>query len=96
MIDPDIADGGRLTCEGCKSIDVRCWHREGRLRPGQHFSWSWTCDGEPSGNNVHTETDTVVLMYRSRNWGRRRMEVGTAARDDHLDYVFLRRPPSLV
>jgi hypothetical protein len=34
-----------------------------------HFAWSWTCDGEPSGNNVRTETDTVVLMYRSRNWG---------------------------
>jgi hypothetical protein len=22
--------GGRPTCEGCKSIDVRRWHREGR------------------------------------------------------------------
>src|SRR5438445_534682 len=42
--------GGRLTCESCKSIDVRRWDREGRLRPGQYFSWSWTSGGEPSGN----------------------------------------------
>jgi hypothetical protein len=28
------------------------------------------CVVEPSGNiNVRTETCTVVLMYRSRNWG---------------------------
>jgi hypothetical protein len=34
--------GGRDTCESCKSIDVRRWHREGRLRDGQQFTWSWT------------------------------------------------------
>jgi hypothetical protein len=60
----------RATCESCKSIDVRRWHRQGRLRPGQYFSWSWTCGGEPSGSiNVRTETDAVVLMYRSRSYG---------------------------
>jgi hypothetical protein len=64
------AYGGRTTCESCKSIDVRCWHREGRLRPGQYFSCSWTCGGEPSGNiNVRTEANAVVLMYRSRTYG---------------------------
>src|ERR1700730_2053784 len=63
------AYGGRTTCESCKSIDVRCWHREGRLRPGQYFSCSWTCGGEPSGNiNVRTEANAVVLMYRSRTY----------------------------
>ena len=62
--------GGRLTCESCNSIDVRRWHREGRLRPGQYFSWSWTWGGEPSGNiGVRTEASTVVLMYRLRNYG---------------------------
>jgi hypothetical protein len=62
--------GGRLTCESCKSIDVRRWHREGRLRPKQYFSCSWTCGGEPSGNiNVRTEANAVVLIYRSRSYG---------------------------
>jgi hypothetical protein len=27
----------RGTTEGCMSIDVRSWDREGRLRPGQCF-----------------------------------------------------------
>lgn len=61
---------GGATCESCKSIDVRRWHRKARLSAGQYFSWSWTCDGEPSGNiGVRTEVDAVVLTYRSRSYG---------------------------
>ena len=61
---------GRVTCESCISIDVRRWHREGRLRPGLFFSWSWTCNGEPFGDiKVRTEADAVVLMYRARSYG---------------------------
>ena len=61
---------GRVTCESCISIDVRRWHREGRLHAGQHFSWSWTCGGKPSGSiKVRTETDAVILMYRARSRG---------------------------
>jgi hypothetical protein len=64
------AYGGRITCESCKSIDVRRWHREGRLRADQYFSCSWTRGGEPSGNiSVHTEWDAVILVYRSRSRG---------------------------
>jgi hypothetical protein len=64
------AYGGRATCESCTSIDVRRWHREGRLHPGQIFSCSWACGGEPSGSiNVRTEKDAVVLLYRSWSWG---------------------------
>ena len=60
--------GGRPTCEICQSIDVRRWHREGRLQAGQWFPYSWTCGGEPSGSiGVRTETDTVVLSFRSRS-----------------------------
>ena len=59
--------GSRPTCECCQSIDVRRWHREGRLRAGQSFSYSWICGGEPSGSiNVRTETDIVVLGFRFR------------------------------
>jgi len=61
------ARGGRTTCEACISIDVRRWHREGRLRAGQYFSCLWTRGGEPSGKiNVRSECDAVVLIYRSQ------------------------------
>ena len=61
--------GGRDTCELYKSIDVRRWHREGRLHAGQQFPWSWTSGREPSGNiNVRAEVDAVVLIYRVRSF----------------------------
>ena len=61
--------GGRDICELYKSIDVRRWHREGRLLAGRQFSWSWTSGGEPSGTiNVRTEVDAVVLIYRVRSF----------------------------
>jgi hypothetical protein len=61
---------GRTTCESCISIDVRGWHREGRLRQGLFFSCSWACGGEPFGSiNVRTEVNAVILMFRSRSWG---------------------------
>ena len=64
------AYGGRNTCESCISIDVRRWHRQGRLQAGQYFSWSWTRGGEPAGSiRARTEWDAVVLIYRSRGWG---------------------------
>jgi hypothetical protein len=40
------AYGGRTTCESCTSIDVRRWHREGRLQAGQYFSQSWSLGAE--------------------------------------------------
>ena len=61
--------GGRDSCELYKSIDVRRWRREGRLRAGQQFSWPWTSGGEPSGTiNVRTEVDEVVLIYCVRSF----------------------------
>jgi hypothetical protein len=64
------AYGGRTTCESCTSIDVRRWHRQGRLHAGQHYSWAWTRGGEPAGSiRVRTEWDAVVLIYLSRGWG---------------------------
>ena len=58
----------RDTCEACKSIDIRCWHREGQLVAGHFFRWSWTCLGEPSGTiNVRVEEDAIVLIYRARS-----------------------------
>jgi hypothetical protein len=62
--------GGRTTCESCPSIDVRQWHREGRLHPGQSFSRSWTRGREPAGSvTVRVESDAVVLNYRTSSFG---------------------------
>jgi hypothetical protein len=67
---PGGLHGGRPTCESCRRIDVRCWHREGRLHAGQCFSYSWTYGGEPFGSiSVRIEADAAVLMFRSRSWG---------------------------
>jgi hypothetical protein len=64
------AYGGRPTCEGCKSIDVRRWHREGRLHAGQSFSLSWTLAGESAGSiRVRSEIGAVVLTFQSRRRG---------------------------
>jgi hypothetical protein len=55
-----------MTCESCAWIDVRRWHREGRLNSGQEFSWSWTRGGEPAGSiSVQVECAAIVLSYRS-------------------------------
>jgi hypothetical protein len=62
---PRPALGGRMTCESCTFIDVRRWHREGRLYPGQQFSWSWRRGGEAAGSiTVRVETAAVFLSYR--------------------------------
>jgi hypothetical protein len=63
------AYGARATCESCKSIDVRRWHREGRLSPGQYFTCSWTLRGDWSGSiNVRTEQDAVALTHQTIDW----------------------------
>jgi hypothetical protein len=60
---------GAPVCDGHASIDVRRWHREGRLQPSQDFPYSLTRGGEPAGSiTVRTEADAVVLMFRSRIW----------------------------
>ena len=61
------AYGGRATCEGCNTIDVRRWQREGRLRPGHSFSVCWTRNGEPSGNiRVRIGDDVATLTFQWR------------------------------
>jgi hypothetical protein len=61
------SDGGRTTCEECRSIDIRRWYREGWLKPGQNFSTTWSREGEPAGSiSVRSELDAVILSYRAR------------------------------
>src|SRR6516165_8145128 len=59
----------RPTTEGCMSIDIRSWHREGRLRAGQCFLHTLTWNWRPTeGMAVLAKTDAVYLMFRSRSW----------------------------
>ena len=59
----------RPTTEGCMSIDIRAWHRDGLLRAGQCFAYPLTWMWKPTeGVGVLTKADAVVLMFRSRNW----------------------------
>ena len=59
--------GARAACESHKTIDVRRWHRDGRLAAGQSFTNSWTFGGKPAGTiNVTTQADVVTLTYSTR------------------------------
>jgi hypothetical protein len=61
------AFGGRPTCEGCKSIDVRRWHREGRLRAGHCFIASWSRNEEPAGRMVVRAVRDALYLIGSRH-----------------------------
>ncbi len=51
-------------------LDVRKIQRAGRLKPGCSFNWQWTRGGnEVASINIRTETDRVILDYRTRNHG---------------------------
>lgn len=64
------AGRGKLTCESCKSIDVRQWHRSGYLSAGQWFPWAWTRGGELMGSIcVLTAADHLVLSYQIPSYG---------------------------
>jgi len=64
------AYGGRQTCEGCKSLDVRRLHRDDLLRASLKYSWSWSRNGEPSGDiRIETESDALILIFRVRQYG---------------------------
>jgi hypothetical protein len=74
---------GAPTCESCPSIDVRQWHREGRLNPGQRFSWSWRRGGEPAGSiTVRVEPAAVVLVEQLRRIRQVRALRRPSVRDD--------------
>lgn len=58
------------TTSDYRAIDVRRWHREGLLEPGQAFRWSWSRNGTVTASiNVRTERGRVVLDYRHREHG---------------------------
>jgi hypothetical protein len=61
------AYGGRPTCEERRRIDVRVWHRQGRLKAGKFFVSAWACGGEPCGRVLaRSEADVVLLVALQR------------------------------
>jgi hypothetical protein len=61
------AYGGRPTCEERKAIDVRRWHREGRLKAGHCFIASWSRGGEPAGRMVVRAVSDALYLITSRH-----------------------------
>lgn len=62
--------GAKDSTDDYRAIDVRRWQQESLLTPGNSFSWKWTHGrtGELLASvNVRTETDMVILSYRSRS-----------------------------
>ena len=63
----------RKTTSNFRSIDVRRWHRDGLLNPGNQFGWNWSLDGEVTASiHVRVEHGVVRLLYKTRghdeNW----------------------------
>jgi hypothetical protein len=62
----------KSTVEESRSLDVRRLHREGLLKPGRLFSWSWSRTGrEVASIGALVEGDDcperVVLLFRHRS-----------------------------
>jgi hypothetical protein len=62
--------GGKRTTNDMHVLDIRKIARAGLLKPGCSFSWQWTRGDEKIASiGLRTETDRVVLDYRSRSNG---------------------------
>lgn len=62
--------GGKSTVTDMRALDVRKVQREGLLRPGHSFGWSWTRGGETIASiNIRAHADSVTLDYRQRDRG---------------------------
>lgn len=62
--------GGKDTTSEMRALDVRRLQRDGLLTPGRSFNWQWSINGEKVADiNIRTETDRVILNYRSRSSG---------------------------
>ena len=60
----------KTTTDDMRSIDVRRWAREGLLRAGRHFGWSWSVEGRTLASiRATSHSGHVQLMYRARQNG---------------------------
>lgn len=59
--------GGKTCTDDLRRLDVSRLQRDGLLRAGRYFAWTWTCNGESIATiNIATEQDRVWLKYRQR------------------------------
>ena len=62
--------GGKSTTADMRALDVRKVQRDGLLRPGHSFGWSWTRGGETMASiNIKVDSGGVTLDYRQRDRG---------------------------
>ena len=62
--------GAKDSTDDYRSIDVRCWKRDGLLTPHQSFGWQWSRYGEVVASiRVRTEPSRALLTYRHRIGG---------------------------
>ena len=62
--------GGKRNTTDMQALDVRKVQRDGLLRPGRSFGWSWTRGGETIASiNIRVDTGGVTLDYRNRSNG---------------------------
>jgi hypothetical protein len=79
-------NSGRITVEGCRSIDVNRLHKAGCLRAGWFGGWEWSRDGEKVASiNLRAETDQLHLSYR--------VSIGSSGWEDVTETVRLVRVP---
>ena len=61
---------GKGTTSEMRALDIRRLQRDGLLAPGRWFMWRWSRNGEDVASiRIRTETDRVILNYRSRSNG---------------------------
>lgn len=61
---------GKNTTDDYRFLDVRRLQREGMLKPGQAYTWSWIRGGETvAAIQIRTEKDRLILDYRHRSGG---------------------------
>ena len=62
--------GGKNTTSDMRALDIRRLQRDGLLTSGRAFNWQWTINGAKVADiNIRTETDRVIVNYRSRRSG---------------------------
>ena len=62
--------GGKSTTTDMRALDVGKVQRDGLLRPGHSFGWSWKRGGETIASiNLKVDSDRVTLDYLQRDRG---------------------------
>lgn len=61
---------GKDTTSDMRALDIRRLQRDGMLTPGRSFGWRWLRnDEEVASIKIRTESDRVILNYRTRQRG---------------------------